>query len=226
MSEAVGGAVGGRGSGWRCGFRMVGVEGRASGWTRWWSRRRWLGQDSRIPITVSTAAVGLIPVPSGSAAGPSVAAGVVPDDTHPAGLGTSPAAAVTDLTAVVRPRVAASAVLTSREPAIGYIRVTIDGETMAPDTTRRRVLQATGVGTALVAGCTAPTAPDESVEDIPAGPGPASLDPAATVDVDRIAADPTDVPPPIDRNRPATVSAPSKPASTSPRSRRGSPSRT
>jgi nitrite reductase (NO-forming) len=73
------------------------------------------------------------------------------------------------------------------------------------DTTRRKMLQALGVGgaAATLAGCPgdAPQAQDDAqptVTDTPAStPRP--------TDVDQVAADPTDVPDPIDRDQPETV---------------------
>lgn len=72
-----------------------------------------------------------------------------------------------------------------------------------PTTTRRRVLQALGAtGAVAVAGCvSAPTANENT------NPVPPSMNPAKTTDVDRIAADPTDIPGPITRNSPTTVKA-------------------
>ncbi|MFB6302072.1 MAG: multicopper oxidase domain-containing protein, partial [Haloferacaceae archaeon] len=68
------------------------------------------------------------------------------------------------------------------------------------ETTRRRTLQALGIGgAATVAGCTA-GAPHADAEQqrrqVESTPKPS---------VDRIAADPTDIPNPIDRNGPKTV---------------------
>jgi nitrite reductase (NO-forming) len=77
-------------------------------------------------------------------------------------------------------------------------------------TTRRRVLQSLGIGgTAAVSGCV--SAPDQPASTdgngTPTGTDPMSTSPndssgGADVDVDRIAADPTDVPAPIDREEP------------------------
>lgn len=67
------------------------------------------------------------------------------------------------------------------------------------DATRRRVLQALGVGgAASLAGCSARAPATES----PTEPRTTGSPTQATVDVDRIAADPTDVPDPIDRDEP------------------------
>ncbi|WP_251343176.1 copper-containing nitrite reductase [Haloplanus halophilus] len=68
------------------------------------------------------------------------------------------------------------------------------------ETTRRRALQALGVGgAAAAAGCTvrAPTADAEKQRD--------RVEQQSTPSVDRIAADPTDIPEPIDRSEPAEV---------------------
>ena len=77
-----------------------------------------------------------------------------------------------------------------------------------PRSTRRRVLKALGVGgTAALAGCTAPSnqeATEVSTTDR-ATPQEPSMNPAKETDVDRIAADPTDIPEPIDRDEPETV---------------------
>jgi nitrite reductase (NO-forming) len=79
---------------------------------------------------------------------------------------------------------------------------------MSYTTTRRRFLQAAGVGTATaLAGCVVGT-PANQVETHPlsfGGDEPAALAAAKPVDVDRIAADPTDIPGPITRSEPATV---------------------
>ncbi|MFQ3293813.1 MAG: nitrite reductase (NO-forming) [Halobacteriales archaeon] len=73
-----------------------------------------------------------------------------------------------------------------------------------PTSTRRRVLQALGVGgAASIAGCTAPTVTDE--EPANTTPTEPSMSDPQTPDVDRVAADPTDVPAPIDRSSPETV---------------------
>jgi len=74
-----------------------------------------------------------------------------------------------------------------------------------PTATRRRVLQALGVGTAALAGCGgAPGAPPEQTEERPEPQEP-SMNAAKPTDVDRIAADPTDIPDPIERDTPTTV---------------------
>ncbi len=76
-------------------------------------------------------------------------------------------------------------------------------------THRRRFLQAAGVGgVALLAGCIGAPSADDEEDSTPTptepagGSGPVELDPAKEVDVDRIAADPTDVPPPVDWDEP------------------------
>ncbi|QIO21223.1 copper-containing nitrite reductase [Haloarcula sp. JP-L23] len=75
-----------------------------------------------------------------------------------------------------------------------------------PTATRRRVLQALGVGTAAIAGCAgAPGAETEQPTERTTPQEP-SMNPAKQTDVDRIAADPTDIPDPIDRSEPKTVS--------------------
>ncbi|MFB6281888.1 MAG: copper-containing nitrite reductase [Haloferacaceae archaeon] len=69
------------------------------------------------------------------------------------------------------------------------------------ETTRRRTLQALGIGgTAAVAGCTAgaPRADDAAQQR-------RQVETTATPTADRVAADPTDIPAPIDRDRPKTV---------------------
>ncbi|MFP4590810.1 MAG: copper-containing nitrite reductase [Halobacteriales archaeon] len=76
-----------------------------------------------------------------------------------------------------------------------------------PSTKRRRFLQAAGIGgVAALVGCIE-AAPAEQDGSTPTptdsgNEGPEDLDPAKSVDVDRIAADPTDVPPPVDWNEP------------------------
>ena len=76
-----------------------------------------------------------------------------------------------------------------------------------PRSTRRRVLKALGVGgTAALAGCTAPSSEEatEAATTERATPQEPSMSPAKETDVDRIAADPTDIPDPIDRDSPTT----------------------
>jgi nitrite reductase (NO-forming) len=69
------------------------------------------------------------------------------------------------------------------------------------ETTRRRTLQALGIGgTAAVAGCTAVGAPRADAER-----QRERIEQQATPSIDRIAADPTDIPEPIDRDEPETV---------------------
>ncbi|MFB6188201.1 MAG: nitrite reductase, copper-containing, partial [Halobacteriaceae archaeon] len=67
------------------------------------------------------------------------------------------------------------------------------------DQTRRKLMQALGIGgTAALAGCNAPTAsPEQTKTSITQ-----QKNAAKQVDVDRVAADPTDIPDPIDRNEP------------------------
>ncbi|WP_276253044.1 copper-containing nitrite reductase [Halomontanus rarus] len=75
-----------------------------------------------------------------------------------------------------------------------------------PTTTRRRVLQALGVGGfAALAGCQAPLT--QTPEDVtnPTTPTTPDMNPAKPVDVDRIAADPTAIPGPISRDNAETV---------------------
>jgi nitrite reductase (NO-forming) len=77
-----------------------------------------------------------------------------------------------------------------------------------PRSTRRRVLKALGAGgAAALAGCTAPSAEEatEAATTERATPQEPSMNPAKETDVDRIAADPTDIPDPIDRDSPKTV---------------------
>jgi len=70
------------------------------------------------------------------------------------------------------------------------------------ETSRRRMLQALGVGgAATIAGC-AGNAPQSEVEPATEGGGAAQVE---EVDVDQVAADPTDLPDPIDRDEPATI---------------------
>lgn len=72
------------------------------------------------------------------------------------------------------------------------------------NSSRRTFLKAAGAGSALVlAGCTASDgaeeAPTQSTEPAEQEEG---LDPAKSIDTDRIAADPTDLPPPVDWDEP------------------------
>jgi len=67
------------------------------------------------------------------------------------------------------------------------------------ESTRRRVLQTVGVGgTAAIAGCT-------QEREIQAKADRTTVENAATPEVDRVAADPTDIPGPIERDEPAEV---------------------
>lgn len=69
---------------------------------------------------------------------------------------------------------------------------------------RRHFLKTVGLGSAaLLAGCSGKAAPSAKNEasDVTEAEA-ASLDPAKSLDVDRVAADPTDLPPPIDRDEP------------------------
>jgi len=67
------------------------------------------------------------------------------------------------------------------------------------DTTRRRVLQGLGIsGTAAVAGCTAPGGESPATEQ----PQQNAAAQSAQPEVDRVAADPTDVPDPVDWSEP------------------------
>jgi nitrite reductase (NO-forming) len=80
--------------------------------------------------------------------------------------------------------------------------------TTVPATTRRRVLQALGAttATAALAGCAgAPTAGNLADPEERTTPQSPSMTPETTPDVDRIAANPTAIPPPITRDTPATV---------------------
>ncbi len=73
------------------------------------------------------------------------------------------------------------------------------------ESTRRRTLQALGLGgAATLAGCssTAPTA--DNTEATTAAPTE-QASAATSTDIDRVAADPTDIPDPIDRDAPAEV---------------------
>ncbi len=72
-----------------------------------------------------------------------------------------------------------------------------------PTTTRRRVLQLLGAGSAVMAGCSAPGNTQESTPTTPQEP---AMNQTQKPDLDRIAADPTDIPAPIDRSSPKTVS--------------------
>jgi nitrite reductase (NO-forming) len=74
-----------------------------------------------------------------------------------------------------------------------------------PLTTRRRVLQALGVGGATaVAGCVSTPGSIEEPQAEQSTPQEPSMNPAKDTDVDRVAADPTDMPSPIDRDEPTT----------------------
>jgi len=75
-------------------------------------------------------------------------------------------------------------------------------------TTRRRVLQAAGIGGATaIAGCTIGTGETDNVDTSPIQlQDDADLADPKPVDVDRIAADPRDISAPIDRSSPETVS--------------------
>jgi nitrite reductase (NO-forming) len=67
------------------------------------------------------------------------------------------------------------------------------------DSTRRRVLQAMGIGgTAAIAGCT-------EERDTDAKAKRTTVENSATPEVDRVALDPTDIPDPIDRDQPKEV---------------------
>jgi len=79
---------------------------------------------------------------------------------------------------------------------------------MTYTTTRRRVLQAAGLGgTMALAGCTVGTLTNDEVDTspLPLQQDDPDLDDARAVDVDRVAADPRDIPAPITRSEPATV---------------------
>ncbi|WP_117595379.1 copper-containing nitrite reductase [Haloprofundus halophilus] len=79
---------------------------------------------------------------------------------------------------------------------------------MTYTTTRRRVLQGMAVGTAgALAGCTvgSPTNDLQVSGPLDVGIDEPSLGAAKPVDVDRVAADPRDVPKPITRSEPATI---------------------
>ncbi len=68
--------------------------------------------------------------------------------------------------------------------------------------TRRSFLTAAGIGgTAAIAGCIGAPGTEQSVDQPESEPKP-SLDEAKSVDVDRIAADPTDIPDPVDWDEP------------------------
>ncbi|MFB6141704.1 MAG: copper-containing nitrite reductase [Halosimplex sp.] len=74
-----------------------------------------------------------------------------------------------------------------------------------PTQTRRTFLKTSAAaGAAAVAGC-ATQIPEDKVTFTEADGGPRSLDAAKATTVDRVAADPTDVPAPIDRDEPGTV---------------------
>jgi nitrite reductase (NO-forming) len=75
-----------------------------------------------------------------------------------------------------------------------------------PTATKRRTFLKAGAaaGTTAVAGC-ADVAPRNGVTATAADEEPRDLDSAKTPDVDRIAADPTDIPSPIDRSEPKTI---------------------
>ncbi|MDX1745460.1 MAG: nitrite reductase, copper-containing, partial [Halobacteriales archaeon] len=81
---------------------------------------------------------------------------------------------------------------------------------MTYTTTRRRVLQTAGLGgTAALAGCVVGSGPANDIRtrplDLSPDTKPAELDPAKSVDIDRIAADPRNIPAPITRDTPETV---------------------
>jgi nitrite reductase (NO-forming) len=72
------------------------------------------------------------------------------------------------------------------------------------DTSRRKVLKATGLGgTAAAAGCISAPESDEATQTEVADQSGGASTPQPT-DVDRVAADPTDIPDPIDRDSPTT----------------------
>ncbi|MDQ2073972.1 copper-containing nitrite reductase [Haloarcula sp. NS06] len=75
-----------------------------------------------------------------------------------------------------------------------------------PTTTRRRVLEALGVGTAALAGCASAPGAKEQATEAETTPQEPAMNAAQQTDVDRIAADPTAIPDPIDRSEPKTVS--------------------
>jgi nitrite reductase (NO-forming) len=78
--------------------------------------------------------------------------------------------------------------------------------TTIPTASRRRVLQAMGLGaTAAVAGCVG--APAATLDTNDENPTPPSMNDAKAPTLDRIAADPTDIPGPITRSEPTTVRA-------------------
>ena len=81
---------------------------------------------------------------------------------------------------------------------------------MTYTTTRRRVLQTAGLGgTAALAGCVVGSGPANDIRtrplDLSPDTKPAELDPAKSVDIDRIAADPRNLPAPITRDASETV---------------------
>jgi nitrite reductase (NO-forming) len=77
--------------------------------------------------------------------------------------------------------------------------VQMQGDLTMFDSTRRRVLQAMGIGgTAAIAGCT-------QERETEAKKNRTTVERAATPEVDRVAADPTDIPGPIQRDEPAEV---------------------
>ncbi|MHC3379504.1 copper-containing nitrite reductase [Haloarcula sp. H-GB5] len=75
-----------------------------------------------------------------------------------------------------------------------------------PTATRRRVLEALGVGTAALAGCASAPGAKEQATEAETTPQEPAMNGAQQTDVDRIAADPTAIPDPIDRSEPKTVS--------------------
>ncbi|WP_436925267.1 copper-containing nitrite reductase [Halosimplex amylolyticum] len=77
--------------------------------------------------------------------------------------------------------------------------------TNSPRTTRRTFLKTSAAaGAAAVAGC-AGEIPADKVTYTEVDSGPRSLDAPKATTADRVAADPTDIPAPIDRDEPATV---------------------
>ncbi len=78
--------------------------------------------------------------------------------------------------------------------------------TTIPRSTRRRVLKALGAaGTAAVAGCASAPGSTEQESAASETPTEPAMNQSQEPDVDRIAADPTDIPEPIDRSSPKTV---------------------
>ncbi|MBX0302157.1 copper-containing nitrite reductase [Haloarcula salinisoli] len=74
-----------------------------------------------------------------------------------------------------------------------------------PEPTRRRVLQALGAGSVLLAGCSSAGPVDQTEQRTTSTPQSPSANGTQSTDVERVAADPTDIPDPIDRSTSKTI---------------------